>query len=115
MRDALGSVTGNDGYTSGWIWSYPLKAALEQAASDGDLTRSGLLVAVKKLKSVDYQGMLPEGAGNYAGDPDDAVVRESVIAKPDESSPTASARSRTSTSARRRRTTRSRSLATNER
>jgi ABC-type branched-subunit amino acid transport system substrate-binding protein len=89
MRDALGSnVTGNDGYTSGWIWSYPLKAALEQAASDGDLTRSGLVKALKKLKSVDYQGMLPEGAGNYAGDPDDAVVRESVIAKPDESSPT---------------------------
>jgi ABC-type branched-subunit amino acid transport system substrate-binding protein len=89
MRDALGSgVTGNDGYTSGWVWSYPLKAALEQAASDGDLTRSGLVKALKKLKSVDYQGMLPEGAGNYAGDPDDAVVRESVIAKPDDSSPT---------------------------
>jgi ABC-type branched-subunit amino acid transport system substrate-binding protein len=89
MREALGSsVTGNDGYTSGWAWSYPLKAALEEAASAGDLTRSGLLKAVKGLKSVDYQGMLPKGAGNYAGDPNDAVVRESVIAKPDDASPT---------------------------
>ena len=89
MREALGSsVTGNDGYTSGWVWSYPLKAALEKAASDGDLTRAGLLKALKGLKSVDYQGMLPEGAGNFAGDPNDAVVRASVIAKPDASSPT---------------------------
>jgi len=89
MRDALGSgVTGNDGYTSGWVWSYPLKAALEKAAADGDLTRSGLLKALNGLKSVDYQGMLPEGAGNFAAEPNDAAVRANVIAKPDDASPT---------------------------
>jgi ABC-type branched-subunit amino acid transport system substrate-binding protein len=88
MREALGSVQGNDGYTSGWVWSYPLKAALEKAADDGDLTREGLLKALKGLKSVDYQGMLPEGAGNFADDPNEAVVRQSIIAKPDETSPT---------------------------
>ena len=33
MREALGpSVTPNDGYTSGWVWSYPLLAALKKAA-----------------------------------------------------------------------------------
>lgn len=83
MRAALGEgVDGNEGYTSGWIWSYPLKAALEKAAADGDLTRRGLLDAVKSLQSVDYEGMLGGGAGNYAGDPDAAAVRVTTIAEP---------------------------------
>jgi ABC-type branched-subunit amino acid transport system substrate-binding protein len=82
MRDALGSnVTPNDGYTSGWIWSYPLKAALEKAVTDGDLTRAGLLKAAKALKSVDYEGMLPDGAGNYVGGPD-AQFRQSLVYNP---------------------------------
>ncbi|HEV8561275.1 MAG TPA: ABC transporter substrate-binding protein [Actinophytocola sp.] len=85
MREALGTVSApNDGYTSGWVWSYPLKAALLKAAENKDLTRAGLLKAVKSLTSVDYEGMLPSGAGNYAGDPDKAAVRQSQIAKPDD-------------------------------
>ncbi|WP_106399213.1 ABC transporter substrate-binding protein [Actinocorallia populi] len=87
MRETLSGVTPNDGYTAGWVWSYPLKAALEKAASNGELTRDGLFKAVKQLTSVDYEGML-ENAGNYAGDPNSAVVRSSVIAQPDESAPT---------------------------
>ena len=55
----------SDGYTAGWVWSYPLKAALEKAAENKDLTRAGLLAAAKSLTSVDYEGMLPAGAGNY--------------------------------------------------
>jgi ABC-type branched-subunit amino acid transport system substrate-binding protein len=82
MREALGSgVTPNDGYTSGWIWSYPLKAALEKAVKDGDLTRAGLAKAAKSLTSVDYEGMLPSGAGNYAGGPS-KQVRQNIIANP---------------------------------
>lgn len=88
MRDALGAVEPNDGYTSGWVWSYPLRAALEQAASNGDLTRTGLLAAVKQLDSVDYQGMLPEGAGNYAAEPNDGLVRQNIINQPDDAAPT---------------------------
>lgn len=85
MRQALGSgVTPNDGYTSGWAWSYPLKAALQKAVDNKDLTREGLLRAVKELESVDYEGMLPDTAGNYKADPSDAVVRQSLISKPDE-------------------------------
>jgi hypothetical protein len=42
------------------------------------------LKAVKELESVDYEGMLPSGAGNYKADPKDAVVRQSLISKPDE-------------------------------
>ena len=37
--------------------------------------------------SVDYEGMLPKGAGNYSGDPNGAVVRQSLISKPDDAAP----------------------------
>lgn len=89
MRDALGEgVTGNDGLTSGWVWSYPLRAALEAAAEAGDLTREGLLEAVTALEEVDYQGMLPEGAGNYGAEPNEAAVRGTVFSRPDAASVT---------------------------
>ncbi len=89
MRDALGaSVQGNDGYTSGWVWSYPLKAALEKAVENKDLTRAGVLTAVKSLESVDYEGMLPADAGKRTGSPNDTVFRQSVISKPDDASVT---------------------------
>lgn len=83
MADALGEVDENDGYTSGWVWSYPMRAAIEAAIENGDLTRAGLLEAVQSLESVDYEGMLPEGAGNYAADPNEAIVRSTLIAQPD--------------------------------
>jgi ABC-type branched-subunit amino acid transport system substrate-binding protein len=79
MRDAVGSVTPNDGYVSGWVWSYPMKAALEAAAKSGDLTRAGLLAAVKGLNSVDYEGMLPSGAGNYAGGAKSCVTQNMIL------------------------------------
>ncbi|MFI9814625.1 ABC transporter substrate-binding protein [Saccharothrix variisporea] len=88
MRDALPSVTPNDGYTAGWVWSYPLKAALEKAVANKDLTRAGLLNAVRQLDKVDYEGMLPSGAGKFSGSPNDGVVRQSLIYKPDDAAPT---------------------------
>lgn len=89
MQEAIGtSVTPNDGYTSGWVWSYPLKAALTKAVADKDLTREGLLKAVKSLTKVDYEGMLPEGSGNYAAGPDSGQVRVTAIYKPDDAGPT---------------------------
>lgn len=89
MRAALGdSITPNDGYTAGWAWSYPLKAALE-AWLDGDYDkdRAGLLEALGELETVDYEGMLPEEAGNFVGEPNDTVFRQSVISKVDKSAP----------------------------
>jgi ABC-type branched-subunit amino acid transport system substrate-binding protein len=90
MREALTPTPSplSDGYTSGWVWSYPLKAALEKAAADKDLTRAGLLKAAKSLTSVDYEGMLPSGSGNYAAGPDKGTVRVTVISKPDKTAPT---------------------------
>ncbi|HZN71081.1 MAG TPA: ABC transporter substrate-binding protein [Micromonosporaceae bacterium] len=84
MREAIGNPAGgpNNGYTSGWVWSYPLKAALEKAVASGTLTRESLLAAAKGLTSVDYEGMLPTGAGNYAGGVD-GQVKSSAIYKPD--------------------------------
>ncbi len=88
MRDALGDVQGNDGYTSGWIWQYPLLRALEAAAEGGDLTRAGLLEAANALESVDYEGMLPEGAGNYVGEASETAVRVTSISEVSDASVT---------------------------
>ncbi len=85
MRAALGNVSQpNEGHVAGWVLSYPLKAALQKAVENKDLTRAGLLSAVNSLTSVDYEGMLPEGAGNYSGTPNEDVFRQSEIHKPDE-------------------------------
>ena len=90
MREALTPTPSplSDGYTAGWVWSYPLKSALEKAAANKDLTRAGLLAAAKSLTSVDYEGMLPSGSGNYAAGPDKGMVRTTVISKPDKAAPT---------------------------
>jgi ABC-type branched-subunit amino acid transport system substrate-binding protein len=90
MREALTPTPSplSDGYTAGWVWSYPLKAVLEKAAANKDLTRAGMLAAAKSLTSVDYEGMLPAGSGNYAGGADGSMVRVSVISKPDPKAPT---------------------------
>ncbi|ONI89104.1 branched-chain amino acid ABC transporter substrate-binding protein [Saccharothrix sp. ALI-22-I] len=88
MRAALPDVTPNDGYTAGWVWSYPLKAALMKAAENKDLTRAGLLGAVRELDSVDYEGMLPSGAGNFSGNSNDATFRQTLIYKPDDAAAT---------------------------
>jgi ABC-type branched-subunit amino acid transport system substrate-binding protein len=84
MRATLGDVKGNDGYVFGWVWSYPIKAALEQAIRYGDVTRAGLRAAVDDLESVNYEGMLPEGAGDFADGPNSGgTVRQTVIQRPD--------------------------------
>ena len=85
MEEAVGGkLPTNDGYTFGWIWYYPIKAVLEQAAKDGDLTRAGVREAV----SQDHGGLRGRAARpQVLGDPDGTVVREALIAKPDESAP----------------------------
>ncbi len=88
MREAIGTEDGNDGFTAGWAWSYPLLAALEAAAEAGDLTREGVQAAAEGLETVDYQGMLPEEAGNFAGSPDEQSFRGTVFSQPDAESST---------------------------
>jgi ABC-type branched-subunit amino acid transport system substrate-binding protein len=84
MEEATGGKPpANDGYTFGWIWSYPLKAVLEKALDNGDLTRGGVRKAVDQV-TVDYEGALPS---RKYGDSNETVVREAVIAKPDPKAP----------------------------
>jgi ABC-type branched-subunit amino acid transport system substrate-binding protein len=82
LQESLGegNLPENDGYTFGWMWSYPMGALLERAAENGDLTREGLRAAVDGLE-VDYEGALP--SRTFGGDPNDSAVRTAVIGQPD--------------------------------
>lgn len=90
MREALGDMESvSDGYTAGWVWNYPLLAALEAAADmDGGITRANLVEAAQNLTEVDYEGMLPNEAFNSAGDPSEVAWRASVMGKADASATT---------------------------
>jgi len=69
-----GVLPANDGYTYGWVWQYPMKAALEKAAASGDLTREGLVAAVQGGVEVDYEGALPNSlVGGPPADVDRSV------------------------------------------
>jgi ABC-type branched-subunit amino acid transport system substrate-binding protein len=82
MQEALGegNLPQNDGFTFGWIWSYPMSALLEQAAENGDLTREGLRAAIDGLE-VDYEGALP--TRTFGGEANESAVRTAVIGQPD--------------------------------
>lgn len=79
-----GELPANDGYTYGWIWSYPLKSLLEKAAENGDLTREGLVGAIDGLE-VDYEGALPNRT--LGGEPNEVVERSARISAPDPDAP----------------------------
>jgi ABC-type branched-subunit amino acid transport system substrate-binding protein len=85
MRAAFGdNAPINQGYAAGWVWQYPVKAALEAAAANGDLTRAGLRSIVDGL-AVDYEGVLP--ATQMGGDPNVNVNRTAVISRVDAEAP----------------------------
>lgn len=88
LREYTSDLTPNDGLTSGWMWSYPLRAALEAAAENGDLTPAGVIAAVESLEAVDYEGALPEEAGNFSGSPDEQAFRGTFFSEVTEESPT---------------------------
>ncbi|MEX2324748.1 MAG: hypothetical protein WD576_03290, partial [Nitriliruptoraceae bacterium] len=79
-----GALPVNDGYTFGWIWSYPIKAALEAAVESGDVTRAGLRAVVDGLE-VDYEGALPPRT--FGGDSNETAVRVATINVPDPNAP----------------------------
>jgi ABC-type branched-subunit amino acid transport system substrate-binding protein len=70
-----GNPPSNDAYTFGWIWQYPLKAALEAAAANGDLTREGLASVTDGL-AVDFEGSLPDVT--LGGDVDRSITANKV-------------------------------------
>lgn len=88
VREAFAGKEPNDAYVAGWVSQYPLKAALEASLEDGPLTRASLLRAVRSLKAVDTEGMLPDEAGAFAGEPAAQAFRQSVVNRVDRSQPT---------------------------
>jgi len=73
-------------YSAGWTMQYPIKAALQLAIENGDLTRAGILAAASTLTDVDYEGMLPNRgfAGTAAEDAwRIATVNRIVTSEPD--------------------------------
>lgn len=68
-------------YIAGWTWQYPIKAMLEKAIADNDLTRAHLAEVAASLEGVDYEGILP--TRSYAGSPNDNTVRHTFISKAD--------------------------------
>lgn len=88
MRAAAAGQTPNEWFMLGWATGYAMKAVLDQAIADGDLSREGLLAAAGSLTSVDTQGMLPDTTGYYAGDANDAAVRTTSLNEVDASAAT---------------------------
>ncbi|GGI06023.1 ABC transporter substrate-binding protein [Egicoccus halophilus] len=86
MQEHLGegNLPTNDGWTFGWVWSYPMKSLLEQAAANGDLTREGVRNAIDGL-TIDYEGALPERT--LTGDANESAVRTAVFGQPDADEP----------------------------
>lgn len=75
MREAAGDQAPNDWFSLGYSSGYLMKAIIEQAIADDNVTREGLWEAAQNLTGVDSEGTLPEGSGNYAGDPNEQAVR----------------------------------------
>jgi ABC-type branched-subunit amino acid transport system substrate-binding protein len=82
MREAYGEGENppNDGYTFGWISQYPVKAVLERAAENGDLTREGVVAAVDGTE-VDFEGALP--SVTLGGDANENADRSVTISEVD--------------------------------
>jgi ABC-type branched-subunit amino acid transport system substrate-binding protein len=85
MRQALGDdVAPRQAHVQGWVSQYPLKAVLEAAVARGDVTRDGLRAALEDVGEVDYEGMLPPGAGGFAAaEPADRAFPQSVVLEVD--------------------------------
>src|SRR5690606_17944402 len=68
-------------YLAGWTWQYPIKAALEAAIASGDLTRANVAAVAAELEDISYEGIIADR--DYAGAPNDNVVRFTYIMKAD--------------------------------
>lgn len=74
----------NAWYLNGWASQYPIKAIIEAAIANGDLTRASVAGVVKTLDDVDYDGMIDNG--DFANTPDSAA-RASLINRVDATAP----------------------------
>jgi ABC-type branched-subunit amino acid transport system substrate-binding protein len=75
----------NPWYLVGWAGQYPIKAILDRAVAEGDLTRANIAVIANTLENVSFEGMVPDAS--YAGTPNDFAPRASIINKVDSTAP----------------------------
>jgi hypothetical protein len=76
----------NDFFVTGWVSQYGVKAALEAALANGDLTRAGISAAAQTLTDVDYEGMM--NPRSYGGDPAIQAPRDTLMGGYDANSST---------------------------
>jgi hypothetical protein len=81
MKDALGAEfpdrVPTDWFVRGWAEGLMMHQVLEAAVATGDLTQKGILDAALALESIDFKGIQP--AQGYAGEPNDFLLRESIV------------------------------------
>jgi len=70
----------NDYVGLGVVEAMLVHAALEKAYENGDMTRAGVLAAVRSLDNVGFQGMAP--AENYTGSTSDQIQRAITLWRP---------------------------------
>ena len=73
-------IPANDYVGLGVIEAMIVHAGLEAAYASGDMTRAGVLAAIKTLDNVDFQGAAP--AENYTGSTADQVQRAVTLWRP---------------------------------
>lgn len=68
-------------YVAGWAFQYTWLALLTEAIASGDLTRANVRAIADELTGIDFQGMIGESDGSYAGTPAEFAPRGSIISK----------------------------------
>lgn len=76
MRARRPDAPVSDVYLIGWINGMIVQQVLEQAAANGDMTRSGVTQAAREI-TADLKGLAPNQS--WSGDPNENLVRESYI------------------------------------
>ena len=70
----------SDAYIIGWTEARQMEQVLRLAAANGDLTRQGVIDAANSIELITLDGAGPDL--NYVGEPNDYVIRETNIYKP---------------------------------
>ncbi|MYL04977.1 MAG: ABC transporter substrate-binding protein [Acidimicrobiaceae bacterium] len=76
MREYRPEAPWDDFYIISWIQGYVVHQILDQAISNGNITRAGVLAAANQV-TADLNGLAPDQS--WVGNPNDNVVRETYL------------------------------------
>ena len=76
MREYRPDASWDDFYIISWIQGYVVHQILDQAISNGNITRAGVLAAANQV-TADLNGLAPNQS--WVGNPNDNVVRETYL------------------------------------